>query len=134
MPPSSSTELRLCETCEQLIPEKRLRAVPTTLYCVACLEASGDVPTLKRYDEHVGSVPVQTYYKTPTAYIEKTITRLHNTALTFSTPLDYESYRNVSVPCVKAADVVGEDPDFRAFPRKAEYGTVPHSAEGAKAA
>jgi hypothetical protein len=42
---------RLCEECDQPIPQKRLRAVPTATLCVPCLEAQGDVPKIKRYDE-----------------------------------------------------------------------------------
>jgi hypothetical protein len=42
---------RFCEECDQPIPEKRLRAVPAATLCVPCLEAQGDVPKIKRYDE-----------------------------------------------------------------------------------
>lgn len=33
------------------IPAKRLKAVPRAEQCVPCLEAMGDVPRLRRYDE-----------------------------------------------------------------------------------
>jgi hypothetical protein len=43
---------RVCQgPCGLPIPPIRLAARPNALLCVTCLEASGDVPRLKRFDE-----------------------------------------------------------------------------------
>lgn len=69
-------DVRLCEGCDQPIPAKRLAAISGVRKCVACTEASGDVPRLRRFDEKVGSETVSTYFKNPNAYIALQISRL----------------------------------------------------------
>ncbi len=55
---------RNCTVCENPIPAKRLQAVPNATKCVVCLEAEGDVPRVRRYDEHNmhGEQVCQTYF------------------------------------------------------------------------
>jgi hypothetical protein len=40
-----------CSSCGEVIPSARLKAQPNATQCVRCLEADGDVPRLRRYDE-----------------------------------------------------------------------------------
>jgi len=58
--------------CGEPIPEKRLRAKPEATECVPCLEANGDVPRIKRYDETTEDGTVSTMF-THNAYIERII-------------------------------------------------------------
>lgn len=44
-------EAKQCIDCGEPIPEKRLKAVPDAVLCVPCLEARGDTPHIKRFDE-----------------------------------------------------------------------------------
>jgi hypothetical protein len=42
------------------------------------VEASGDVPRLKRFDETQGEEVVSTYYKHPSAYLSSVLNRDHS--------------------------------------------------------
>lgn len=55
---------RMCKVCDVEIPAKRLAAQPNATMCVPCLEKSGDVRRLKRYDDHDihGEEVGQTYF------------------------------------------------------------------------
>jgi len=44
---------RDCESCEEPIPEERLKALPNTTECVSCVESSGDVFRYKGIREPV---------------------------------------------------------------------------------
>lgn len=60
--PSSKVTPRLCIVCEDPIPEKRLKAVPTATKCVPCKQETGDDPTYKRFDEQQGEEVVSTMF------------------------------------------------------------------------
>lgn len=71
----SSIIARMCQNCNEAIPPKRLEAVPNAKLCVPCLEKSGDVPKLRRYDEAASDGDtVQTYF-TDNKQIRSQITR-----------------------------------------------------------
>jgi len=70
---TSLAEDRLCSICTEPIPPARLKAMPTTSMCVSCVEATGDVPLLKRHDDYIGRQGddvVSTYYKGPNQYMD----------------------------------------------------------------
>ncbi len=76
---ASLPEERLCAQCDEPIPLVRLKAMPTTAYCVACLESSGDVQLLKRHDDYIGrhgDDVVSTYYKSPHQYMDVAVEKL----------------------------------------------------------
>lgn len=60
--------------CSKPIPAARLKAKPNATVCVSCLEASGDVPLVRRFDEHVGDEVVSTTF-THDQYVERAISR-----------------------------------------------------------
>jgi hypothetical protein len=43
-----------CTLCSQPLSRARLAAQPGATECVPCLSANGDVPRIKRYDDHYG--------------------------------------------------------------------------------
>jgi RNA polymerase-binding transcription factor DksA len=45
----TSSPARLCEACQQPIPEERLRSVPRAQYCVRCQSRSESDHDTKRY-------------------------------------------------------------------------------------
>jgi hypothetical protein len=47
----SLSSLRKCSECGGNIPATRLRAVPTAVLCVPCLETAGDVPRIQQFSE-----------------------------------------------------------------------------------
>lgn len=54
---------RTCTECGESIPANRLAAVPGATQCVPCLQAAGDVPRIKRFDETTkDDLVVETYY------------------------------------------------------------------------
>lgn len=71
----SEIPLRLCITCANEIPAKRLAARPYATQCVECLTAAGDVKPIKRFDETVGEDVVSTYF-TSNQRIEEQIARI----------------------------------------------------------
>lgn len=75
--PSSQT---LCSGCGEPIPAKRLAAVPHAETCVPCLESSGDVPRIKRYDEHTRDGDVVSTVFTKNKQIEAQMRRVNTMA------------------------------------------------------
>lgn len=51
-----------CSSCGKLLSPARLQAKPNATQCVPCLEAAGDVPIIRRYDEVNHETTHQTYY------------------------------------------------------------------------
>lgn len=60
----ASVKTRACESCHEPIPQARLRAVPNARQCVACLTAAGDVPLLRRFDQHANGEQSTPYFTT----------------------------------------------------------------------
>lgn len=60
---SSSCSPRSCGRCGQPIPQQRLTAHPNARLCVPCLEAMGDVPRIRRFDEYTpDGHKIETYF------------------------------------------------------------------------
>ncbi len=73
---------RKCESCGKEIPTKRLAVKPNATQCVPCLEAQGDVPRTKRYDEYVNGEEVsQTLYTDEDRYIAGQVNRIQKDPL-----------------------------------------------------
>jgi hypothetical protein len=74
---NTESPIRVCEECEESIPPARLKAVPNARMCVPCLEGLGDVPRIKKFEEHSesGELLSETFF-TKNPYIEHQIGRL----------------------------------------------------------
>lgn len=68
---------RLCESCGEPIPRKRLEARPDAQQCAPCLEMMGDVPRLRRFDEFCGEDTVSTLYTRPSQYLRSAMRHLN---------------------------------------------------------
>ena len=66
---------RSCSNCGEPLSDARRKAMPLATRCVPCVEQSGDVVLLKRFDEKVGGVDVQTYFKKAGQYLERALER-----------------------------------------------------------
>lgn len=70
---------RCCTTCGEPIPAKRLEVKPNATQCVPCLEASGDVARIRRYDQYDSrNVLVAETYFTDDPRLERQLQRLVN--------------------------------------------------------
>lgn len=62
-----------------MIPPKRLAIMPEAIKCVRCVERSGDVPKVRRYDDYNtdGETVAETYF-TRNPYLELAVNRLNS--------------------------------------------------------
>lgn len=75
---ATAPALKLCTECREPIPQKRLAVQPDAEQCVRCLESMGDVPRIKRYDEHTTDGDVVSTLFTRNKDIEHQISRVNN--------------------------------------------------------
>lgn len=68
---------RACAVCGVLITYARLRAVPSASHCVACLEASGDVPVIKQLDSAPPESDVGQLFFTANSYFSDYLSRVN---------------------------------------------------------
>ena len=78
--------MKLCITCGDEIPAKRLEIVPNTKFCVPCLTKAGDVPRMRRFDEVGIDGEINSTFYVQNNYIERHQNSLDN----FSIPEDDE--------------------------------------------
>lgn len=72
----SSLSLKMCAgDCGEPLSAIRLKANPAATLCVPCLEKSGDVPTIKRYDEYTPSGDLVSTVFTKNKQIERQMRR-----------------------------------------------------------
>lgn len=105
------TVIRLCTVCSEAIPAARLKAQPRATKCVPCLNAAGDVPLLRRFDEQSAQGTVETLF-TNDAKLEREILRQRNTVPGYRAenagPTFHEEY---FVAATQDADVTVAEPD-----------------------
>lgn len=104
---------RICTVCSEAIPAARLKAKPGATHCVPCLEKSGDVPRLRRFDETSAQGTVETLF-TSDVNLSRQLDRQRQTVPGYraenAEPSFYEEYFTSAV----------QDADVTAGPNEAE--------------